>query len=306
MIYDILPDRISRAMQNLDKNKITEIRLRVSQPIVLEYGGRFYLADNGLSNDISDAMRPTFKEIYDIVFKACESSIYAYNDDIKQGFVTLQNGVRIGICGDVVMDNGQVKTIKNFSSLNIRIPHLVKNCSLNILQYLYDNSSVVYNTLLLSPPGAGKTTFIRDLCTHFSDKHIAKNILIIDERREISASLNGQHSLYCGNYVDVYSGGNKEQCITNAIRTMSPELIVLDEISTRSDATALLSLVGAGVKFLATTHCLNLEELWAKPILKEVLDTAVIERFVVLSSRQGPGTIEYVFDKNKSCLFFGR
>ncbi len=305
MPYAVLPERIVRAMQNLDKNKITEIRLRVNAPIVIEYNSRYFLSSVGLSSEIADAIKPTAKELLDIVFKACEASIYAYNDEIRQGFITLKNGVRIGICGEVVMDKNEVKTIKNFSSLNIRIPHLVKNCSLNILSLLYSSEGVL-NTLILSPPGCGKTTFIRDLCTHFSDKNIASSIVVVDERREICASTNGENSLYCGNFVDVYSGGIKEVCITSAIRTMSPELIVLDEISTTCDAQSLLLLVGAGVNFLATTHCKNLDELYAKPIFIKLLEYGVFERFVVLSSNNGVGTIDYVFDKNKKCLFYGR
>lgn len=305
MLLSILPDRLHRALENLNIDKLTEIRLRVNLPVVIEYGGRRYLGEHGITPEKKDAILMTAQEVYDIVFRACESSIYAYNEEIKQGFVTLTNGVRLGICGEIVMDNGQVKTIKNFSSLNIRIPHLIKNCSLGVLQYLY-NDTGVFNTLILSPPGAGKTTFIRDLCTHFSDRNIAKNILIVDERREICATQSGASTLYAGSFVDVYSGGIKDQCVTSAIRTMSPELIVLDEISTKADADALLNLVGAGVKFLASTHCDSIEELFHKPILRDFLGYGVVERFVVLSTRNGQGTIEYVFDKNRSCLFYGR
>lgn len=305
MLHNIMPKRINRALSTINFDKLTEIRLRVGLPIVIEYGARCFLSDVGISQNEGDAMRPTASELYDIVYRACESSIYAYNEEIKQGFVTLGNGVRIGICGDIVLDNGQVKTIKNFSSLNIRFPHLVKNCSLNILKYLYSDTGV-YNTLVLAPPGAGKTTFIRDLCTHFSDRHITKNILVIDERREICAMQNGAAAIYAGNFIDVYSGGIKDLCVTSAIRTMSPELIILDEISTRADADALLNLVGAGVKFLATTHCASIDELFTKPILYEFLSCGVVDRFVVLSTRNGVGTIDYVFDKNKSCLYYGR
>lgn len=305
MLFKILPERYKRALANLDTKRLTEMRLRVGLPITLEYGGLVFLGENGITVDKDNAMLPTAKEIENIIFLACESSIYAFNEEIKQGFVTLNNGVRIGLCGEVVMDKERIKTIKNFSSLNIRFPHLVKNCSLNVLQYLYTRESVL-NTLILAPPGAGKTTFIRDLCTHFSDRNIARNITIIDERGEICAMQNGQASLYAGEFIDVYTGGNKADNIANAIRTMSPEVIVLDEISTTKDSKALLNLVGAGVRFLATTHCANMEELSYKPILREFLEYKVVDRFVVLSNRNGQGTIEYVFDKNQVCLYYGR
>ncbi len=305
MIFEILPARFQRAFMTLNCKNIIEIRLRAGLPAVIEYGGRQFLSESGISQQEADALRPTAQEIFDIVLKACEQSIFSFNEEIKQGFVTLKDGARLGICGEVVMENGQAKTIKNFSSINIRLPHVVKNCSLGILQYLYDENGVK-NTILIAPPGAGKTTFIRDLCTHFCDRHIAKSVLVVDERREICASQNGQNSLYAGNFVDVYSGGIKSLCISNAIRTMSPEVIVLDEISTTSDADALLQLVGAGVKFVATTHAASLSELKKKPMLKSFLECGVIERFVVLSTRNGYGTVEYIFDKNEVCLFIGR
>ncbi len=305
MVFELLPERFRRALLTINCDKITEMRLRVGLPIVIEYAGRQYLCESGITQDMAAAMRPTCQEIFDIVFRACESSIYSYNEEIKQGFVTLANGARIGLCGDVVIENGQVKTIKNFSSLNIRFPHIVKNCSLKILQYLYDEKGI-HNTLIVAPPAAGKTTFIRDICTQFCDKHIAESVLVVDERREICANQNGQNTLYSGNFVDVYSGGIKDLCISSAIRTMSPEVIVLDEISSKSDADALLNLVGAGVKFLATTHCSSLDELKNKPLLREFLSFRVIERFVVLSTRNRQGTVEYVYDQNENCLFYGR
>lgn len=305
MVFEILPERFRRALLTLNCDKITEMRLRVGLPILIEYRGRQFVGESGLTHDCDSALKPTFQEIFDIVFKACESSIYSFNEEIKQGFVTLQNGARIGLCGEVVIENGQVKTIKNFSSLNIRFPHLVKNCSLKILQYLYDEKGI-FNTLIYAPPSAGKTTFIRDICTHFCDRNIASSVLVVDERREICANQNGQNTLYAGRMVDVYSGGIKDKCISNAIRTMSPEVIILDEISTLSDAESLLLLAGAGVKFVATTHCSSLEELKNKPILREFLGLGVVERFVELSSRNGPGTVEFVYDKNSTCLFYGR
>lgn len=305
MVIEILPDRFRRAMLTLNCDKISELRLRAGLPTVLEYAGRQFLGEAGLTQEIGEALRPTSQEIFDIVFRACESSIYSFNEEIKQGFVTLRDGSRIGLCGEVVVENGQVKTIKNFSSINIRFPHLIKNCSLSVLKYLYDEKSV-FNTIIYGSPAVGKTTFIRDICTHLCDKHIVHNALVVDERREICASNNGQNSLYAGSFVDVYSGGIKEKCISSAIRTMSPEVIILDEISTQDDANALHSLVGAGIKFVATTHCASIDELRHKPILHEFLSFGVVERFIELSSRNGQGTVEYVFDKNGTCLFYGR
>ncbi len=304
MLSNILPNRFSHSLDFLNVDKLSEIRLRVNSHTVINYGGRFYLGENGLANDKKDALIINGKELSDIIFKACECSIYAHNEELKQGYITLNNGVRIGICGEVVLDKDTVKTIKNFSSINIRIPHLVKNCSLNVLPYLHNEFGAM-NTLIIAPPGAGKTTFLRDFATLLSDKFIAKNILIVDERNEICANLNGKPTLYIGEFVDVYSGCSKSFGITNGIRTMSPDVIFLDEIVNEQDVLALKSVVGAGVKFVATTHSKDLEDLHSKFAFREVLKEKIFDRFVVLSERKGAGTIEGVWDSQENCLYCG-
>ncbi len=304
MLRQILPARFARSLDFLQVDKLNEIRLRVNCPSIIYYGGRYFLGENGVSNTSNDSLRATAQELNDIIFRACECSIYAHNEELKQGFVTLTNGVRIGICGEIVVDNGCIKTIKNFSSLNIRLPREVKNCSLNAVPYLHDENGI-FNSLVIAPPAGGKTTFIRDLSAQFSDKFIAKNLLIVDERNEIGAVVNGKPTLYIGAYSDIYSGCSKEFGIVNGMRTMAPDVIVLDELANKNDIDALLNVVGCGVKVIATTHSRDLNELHTKPFFREILKMSVFERFVVLSCRKGAGTIENIWDKNNTCLYCG-
>ncbi len=302
MLKNILPMRFNRSLDFLKVDKLSEIRLRVGQPTVLNYGGRYYLGENGLADNEQNSLKVASQELNDIIFRACECSVYAHNEELRQGYITLNNGVRIGICGEVVIENNEVKTIKNFSSVNIRIPHEIKNCSLNALPFLYDESGV-YNTLVIAPPGAGKTTFIRDLTANLSDKFIAKNILVVDERNELGAVLNGKAGLYLGKFADVFSGANKQFGIINGIRTMTPEVIVLDELITAQDFEAIRYTMGCGVKVIATTHSKDLFDLAHKPFFKDLLKENAFERFVVLSNRRGAGTLEGVWDKNNTCLY---
>ncbi|MBQ8761978.1 MAG: stage III sporulation protein AA, partial [Clostridia bacterium] len=221
---------------------------------------------------------------------------------IKNGYITLKNGARIGLCGELVIENNIVKTIKNFSSLNIRIPHQVKNCSLDALMFLYDDKSVL-NTLIVSPPGGGKTTFIRDLCYQFSTKFLATNILVLDERGEIGCCLDGVPQMDLGGNVDILTNCSKSFGLECGIRTMNPEVIFLDEIANEIDAYSLNYAVGSGVKIVATAHSNNLESLYKKPYLKHLFNEKVFDRIVILSSRNGAGTLEYIYNENKNCLY---
>lgn len=304
MITHILPKRLQEALRNLDMSKLTEVRLRVGQPTVINYGQPFYLGSQGIVEKAQSAIKITYQELQDLVFIACEYSVYAHNEELKQGFVTLKDGVRVGICGEIVFDNDKIKTIKNFSSVNIRIPHLIKDCSLNILPYLFDEEKV-FNTLIISPPGAGKTTYLRDIAYQFSENKVVNNILIIDERNEIASMLNGVNQLDVGMNADIYTNCSKQFGLINGIRTMSPQIIFLDELATQSDIDALDYAIGSGVGIFSTVHSTNIYTLQQKPLFKELLQNNIFERYIVLSTRKGVGTIEGVFDNNYVCLYGG-
>ena len=304
MLKDILPARFLRALDFLQMDKLNEIRLRVSFPTIVYYGGRYFLGENGLADSNKDSLCATAQELNDIVYRACECSVYAHNEELKQGYITIEGGIRIGICGEVVVDNGIIKTIKNFSSLNIRIPREIKDCSLTALPFLHNENGVL-NTLVLAPPGAGKTTFIRDLAAQLSNKFISRNLLVVDERNEIASVINGKPGLNVGKYTDVYSGADKQFGIINGIRTMTPDAIILDELITSADLQAINYIIGCGVKVVATSHSRDIYDLQKKPLFKEVLKDNLFDRFVVLSNRKCKGTLEGVWDKNYTCLYYG-
>ena len=302
MFTEVLSPILSNALRTLNQKGLREIRLRVDKPVIVNYGHSFYLGKSGLVENSNNAIKLNAKDLNEIVLKSCEYSVYAYNEEIKNGFITLKNGIRIGLCGEIVFENNVIKTIKNFSSLNIRIPHQVKNCSLEALMFLYNEHSVL-NTLIISPPGAGKTTFIRDLCYQYSTKFLAKNILVLDERGEIGCCLNGVPQMELGDTVDILTNCNKLYGLECGIRTMNPEVIFLDEIANISDANALNYAIGSGVKIVATAHSDNLENLYKKPYLKQIMNEKLFDRIVVLSYRNGAGTLENIYDNNNNCLY---
>lgn len=299
MLDKILPtDLFEIISKTIKYTFLFEIRLRLSKPIVINYGNKFYfLSPEGLCGDENNAIICTKNLIDSVVMKASNFSLYSVNEDIKRGFITLNSGIRIGLCGEVVEENGFVKTIKNFNSLNIRFPHEVRNCSLNVFNFVVDAGQVL-NTLVLSSPGSGKTTFIRDLCYQIGKRNYPLNLLILDERNEISSLNKGEPSMDVGKFTDIYQFSNKKMGFENGIRSMNPHVIVTDEICNKEDVESLIYACNSGVNIIATTHAKDIVDLKEKKLFSEILTKKVFKRFVVLSQKNGVGTIDGVFDEN--------
>ena len=305
MLDNILPPKYVQALQNVNESLISEIRLREGRPTQVWQTRRFYLAGYGLTSSLSDAIIASTKELNDIVFNACQHSVYAHNDELSMGYLTLPNGTRLGIAGKVVVDKGNIKTIKDFSAINIRFAHEIKNFSLNSLPYLLNNDNKISNVLVLGPPNSGKTTFIRDLCYQMSAREIADNVLVVDERNEISASVGGHATLNIGQNSDVYASCTKQFGIINGIRTMSPNVIVLDELATLADIKALDYVVSSGVNIIATTHAADYQSLLKKPLFCDILKTKLFERFVILKRQNGLCKVDMITNSDGLCLYCG-
>ncbi len=299
MIECYLPIVVGQAIAKLNLGKLREIRMRIDSPIIVDYGGIYYLGENGITDIISKSIICDKSMLDFVITHACENSIYAYNEEIKKGFITIEGGIRIGLAGTCVSEKESIKTIKNFSSINIRLPHEVKNCSLKIIEFITEPH--ISNTLILSPPGAGKTTLLRDLAFQISQKYM-QNVLIVDERNEIANVVNGFPQYRLGIFCDIITNCTKQFGLENGIRSMRPDVVMTDEIANLDDINAILYAQGCGVKVIATTHCDNLENLQTKKDFQQLLHNKSFNRYVVLSSRNGAGTIEGVYDKNFKCL----
>jgi len=295
--FAFLPIEVKEALIETVENHIYELRFRLNQPVLVNVKGVFYeIEKNKLVLKANNSLKVSKQMLENIIFKASSGSVYAYTEQIKQGFLTTLGGVRIGICGEVVMEQDKVLHIKNISSINIRIPHEVINCALPIFPYLIENKSL-YNTLIISPPGAGKTTMLRDIAYQISKFNTSINTLILDERYEISGSVNGVPQLNIGQ-ADIILGGKKQQNFEAGIRSMSPQIILCDEIATKSDIEAILYAFRCGIRIIATTHASSETELKTKHYFKTLLQKKVFNRFVVLSNNYKVGTIEGVYDAN--------
>ena len=254
MLKNLFSSELYGYFENLNINYINEIRLRANKPIVISVMGRNkFLCKNGLTEDVEDAVICKLSEITNIIKNASDHSLYAVNDQIKKGFLAVKGGIRIGICGEVVESDGKVQTIKNINSINIRIPHKVKNCSLNSYLHIVNNGKI-RNTLIVSPPGAGKTTYIRDLAEQLSLKEPNINLLIVDERCEISATVDGMQLLNIGGSCDIYTNCSKQFAFENGIRSMKPDVIITDEIGGKEDFEAIAEIKKRGVAIITSLH----------------------------------------------------
>jgi len=303
MLTNILPESLNAALNGVNLNIINEIRLRVGKPIVINVNGKnFFLGRHGVTPDYASALLCNQHVIDSILLAASNNSLYTINDQLVKGFITVAGGIRIGVAGSVVTNDGGVTTIKNIKSLNIRIPHHVKNCSLNLYNFLVEDSKV-RNTLIISPPGAGKTTFLRDFAFQLGRREMGANILIVDERNEISGVTDGEGDFDCGDFCDVYTNCSKMFAFENGIRSMKPDVIITDEINLTDDLNAIEQALTCGVSVVASIHANSINDLRLKKNFNDVLKNKMFDRYVVISSKRGPGTIEGVFNENLVCVY---
>lgn len=279
--------------QNYKLEQIQEIRIRKNQPIQISYQGK--MIEPRINSGIYQKSIYANQDLIDyIISVSTKQSIYAYEDQIKNGYITTDNGIRIGLCGTTVMNGGDVKFIKNISSLNIRIGHRIIDCSANVIRYII-SSNRVRNTLIISPPGCGKTTLLRDIITKLSNNHNISNIMVIDEKFELLGE-NGCFDL--GKNVDVMQGSNKKFGFYEAIKVMNPNVIATDELVSESDIEGVKFAIKSGVSVIATIHAKNTDEIKSKIYFESIVKEKYFERYIVLSKRGEIGMIEGVFDEN--------
>ena len=301
MLKDLLPTVLNDVIGRLDYNKITEIRLRRNCPIVINYFGKNVL----LKTDYGDYYYSDKDMMEYILKRATEYSLYAFNHQIKQGFITARGGIRIGISGESVnSDNFLPKTIKDVYSMNIRIPHEVVGCANLAFKFIY-NGIDIKNTLIVSPPGAGKTTYLRDIARKLSEvENKIFNTLIVDERFEIASCVDGEPMLNVGKFTDIVSGASKLYAFTNAIRAMRPDVILTDELAGKDDVNACIEAMNSGVKVIASVHANDIYELKGKENFGKLVDKGLFQRIIIISNDGGPGHCKTIYDEMQNCIYY--
>lgn len=280
-MLSFLPNEVLFYIYKLDFNKLYEIRLRANQEVTVFYDNKYILLKKVLN---VDTITCKDKYLSEIVENITNKSIYAFNEEIKNGFITTKFGVRVGLCGKVIFENGQANTITNFSSINIRIPHNIYNSSNKIFHIVLEKN-VVKNTLIFSAPFMGKTTILKDLINTLNIK-TNKQILIIDERFEFN-DIKGDN-------IDKIQNSNKEYALQYSIRSMAPEIIICDEISSKNDVDNLKLAKASGITVIATAHADSFENLLKKyENIKDVFDV-----FIELDKNNKKGIIKKIIKNN--------
>ena len=280
-----------------------EIRLKRNQPLMIVGGNMdFFIDKNGQAVQSKDLGYMVKKEdIIKTLNLITDNSVYAFEEEIKHGFITIKGGHRVGLCGKTVIQDGRIKTIKNISSLNIRIAREIIGCSNTVIKYIIKPPDTVYNTLIVSPPQCGKTTMLRDIARQLSDgcKKLGfrgVKVGIVDERSEIASCYMGKPQKRVGVRTDVLDGCPKALGMILLIRSMSPQVIVVDEIGSREDVCSIGEAINAGTKLITSVHGASMEELMRRPAVNELIAQRVFERIVFLSNKKGPGSIEKIIN----------
>lgn len=279
-IFLYFPFKAREELSKFDSNSLEEIRIRNNRPIFLKIG----------QDEVRTGYTIHTEEILEILQKICDNSIYTYQNQICNGYITIKGGHRIGITGNVVIKDGQVTNISHIYSLNFRIARQVLDCSNYVLPYVINKNSI-FNTILVSPPGRGKTTILRDLVrklsngiTEYHFKGI--NVAVADERGEIAAMYKGVPQNDIGERTDVLDNIPKALGMKMLVRSMNPKVIVADEIGTKEDVEAIKYAICSGVKGIFTAHGDSIDDIIQNPILSELYRENLFERIIFIKENR--------------------
>lgn len=253
------------------RRKVTELRFRAGSPMSVTLDGRNICTFGGNEIIYSE------DEIRGIVARLCEESVHTYGETMKEGYISLSDGVRVGVCGRAHADGQSVQSLRDVTSLCVRIPHIIRGAAEEIMPLVFSRGAV-QSTLFYSPPGVGKTTLIRDVAANLSSGAKRLRVCVVDSRGEIYMRELFSHSL-----CDFLEGYPKGAGIEIATRTLSPEAIVCDEIGGEAEAQAILSAQNSGVPLIATAHASSFELLLMRPNIKKLYDAGIFRYYIGLA-----------------------
>lgn len=290
------PPRLARALSALppeELKKVDEIRVRAARPLMVCRGGSdaFVAPDGTLCKTPDKALTVQPEEIKHLFAAACQHSVYAYEEEMRQGFITLKGGYRLGLSGRVAVSGGRVAALSHCAGICVRIMRELKGCADGVLSFVRSGDQVC-STLIISPPMMGKTTLLRDLTRQISNGLFGasgKRVCLVDERAELAGCVAGVPQLDVGLRTDVLDGCPKAEGMMMALRSLSPEVLVTDELGGERDAAAVMEAAFAGVKVLATVHGQDEHDLMQRQGMRLLLQERVFERYLILG--QAPGRV---------------
>jgi stage III sporulation protein AA len=292
----ILPPTIKACIErSSQQNMIEEIRVRIDHPLELIINGmpRYPLLNN-------EPYRVKEEDGMHLLNHLSQFSLYTLDEELRKGYITIKGGHRVGLAGKVITENGFVKAIREISSFNIRVAKQMIGIANQYLPYLYEKQW--QNTLLIGAPKTGKTTLLRDIARVISEGDPKRNIApekvgIVDERSEIAGSVKGVPQHHLGHRVDVLDACPKAEGMMMLIRSMSPDVLIVDEIGRQEDCDAIIEAIHAGVKLIVTAHGKNTEEVMNRPTIKQLIENKIFQRYLELGNPKKPGFVTSVKDR---------